>query len=101
MDNEPSLTNPDLAYAVQMAHATCCLAGSASYLADIREDLGAHGIVRAVRDHDTPALFDWLIKTLSFQGISRISTTKAFIASALASVLHRAFLRLLLIEGRR
>ena len=25
---------------------------------------------RAVRDHNTPALFDWLIKVLSFQGIS-------------------------------
>jgi len=70
MDNEPIHTNPNLAYAVQMVHATCCLAGSASYLADIREDLRDHGIIRAVRDHDTPALFDWLIKTLSFQGIS-------------------------------
>jgi hypothetical protein len=70
MDDEPSLTNPNLAYAVQMVRATCCLAGSASYLADIREDLRAHGIIRAVRDRDTPALFDWLIKTLSFQGIS-------------------------------
>jgi hypothetical protein len=70
MDNEPLLSNSDLAYAVQMVHATCCLAGSASYLADIREDLRGHGIIRAVKDHDTPALFDWLIKTLSFQGIS-------------------------------
>ena len=70
MDDEPLHTNPNLAYAVQMVHATCCLAGSASYLADIREDLRDHGIIRAVRDHDTPALFDWLIKTLSFQGIS-------------------------------
>ena len=39
MDDEPLHTNPNLAYAVQMVHATCCLAGSASYLADIREDL--------------------------------------------------------------
>jgi hypothetical protein len=70
MDDELSLTNPNLAYAVRMVHATCCLAGSASYLADIREDLRTHGIIRAIRDHDTPALFDWLIKTLSFQGIS-------------------------------
>jgi hypothetical protein len=70
MDDKPLHTNPNLAYAVQMVHATCCLAGSASYLADIREDLRAHGIIRALRDHNTPALFDWLIKTLSFQGIS-------------------------------
>jgi hypothetical protein len=51
-----------------MAHVTCCLAGSASYLADLREDLRTNGIIRAIRDHDTPALFDWLIRTLSFQG---------------------------------
>ena len=53
-----------------MVRAMCCLAGSASYLADIREDLRDHGIIRAVGDHDTPALFEWLIRTLSFQGIS-------------------------------
>ena len=63
-------SNPNLAYAVQLVHATCCLAGSASYLDDIRDDLRGHGIIRAVRDHDTPALFDWLIEALSFQGIS-------------------------------
>ena len=56
MDDEPLHTNPNLPYAVQMVHATCRLgAGSASYLADIREDLRNHGIIRAVRDHDTPA----------------------------------------------
>jgi hypothetical protein len=70
MDDEPSRTNPNLAYAMRMVHATCCLAGSASYLADLREDLRGNGIIRAVRDHDTPALFNWLIRTLSFQGIS-------------------------------
>ena len=70
MDDEPLLTNANLAYAVRMVHATCCLAGSASYLDDIRADLRDHGIIRAIRDHDTPALFDWLIRTLSFQGIS-------------------------------
>ena len=59
-------SNPNLPYAVQLVHAICCLAGSASYLDDIRADLRN----RAVRDHDTPALFDWLIEILSFQGIS-------------------------------
>ena len=53
-----------------MVHAICCLAGSASYLDDIRADLRDRGIIRAVRDHDTPALFDWLVEALSFQGIS-------------------------------
>ena len=65
-----SHTNPNLAYAVKLVHATCCLAGSASYLDDIRADLRDCGISRAVRDHDTPVLFDWLVEALSFQGIS-------------------------------
>ena len=63
-------SNPNLAYAVQLVHATCCLAGSASYLDDIRAELNGRGVIRAVTDHDTPALFDWLIEALSFQGIS-------------------------------
>ena len=63
-------SQPNLAYAVRIVHATCCLAGSASYLDDLRADLGERGVIRAVKKHDTPALFDWLIETLSLQGIS-------------------------------
>jgi hypothetical protein len=62
--------SPNLAYAVKIVHATCCLAGSASYLDDLRAELRGRGVIRAVRDHNTPALFDWLIEILSFQGIS-------------------------------
>jgi hypothetical protein len=68
MKSEHPQLNPNLAYAVKSVHATRCLAGSASYLADLRADL--HGVIRAVREHDTPALFDWLMEILSFQGIS-------------------------------
>jgi len=67
---QSSTGNPNFAYAAKIVHAACCLAGSASYLDDLRGDLRDRGIIRAVRDHDTPALFDWLIETLSFQGIS-------------------------------
>jgi len=70
METKDAHTNVNVAYAVRLVHATCCLAGLASYLDDVRTDLRKHGITRAVRDHDTPALFDWLIETLSFQGIS-------------------------------
>jgi hypothetical protein len=70
MEDKITHTNPDLHYAVKLIHATCCLAGSASYLDDGRAALRDRGIVRAIRDHDTPALFDWLVETLSFQGIS-------------------------------
>jgi hypothetical protein len=62
--------NSSLTYAVRLVHATCCLAGSADFLDEIGADLRRRGIVRAVQDHDTPALFHWLIELLSFQGLS-------------------------------
>ncbi len=77
-------SNPNLAYAVQLVHAICCLAGSASYLDDIRADLRDCGISRAVRDHHTPVLFDWLVEMLSFQGIS-----DAVAAGYMATTRHR------------
>jgi hypothetical protein len=70
MKDKITHTNADLHYAVQLVDATCCLAGSASYLDDVRADLRDCGIIRAIKDRDTPALFDWLVGTLSFQGIS-------------------------------
>ena len=70
MEDKITHTNADLDYAVQLVHATCCLAGSASYLDDGRADLRDCGIMRAIKDHDTPALFGWLVEMLSFQGIS-------------------------------
>jgi hypothetical protein len=63
-------TNANLDYAVQLVHATCCLAGSPSYLDDVRADLRDCGIMRAIKDHDTPTLFDWLVQMLCYQGIS-------------------------------
>ncbi len=59
-----------LVYPVKIVRAICSLAGPSSFLDDIRTDLHGCGISRAVSDHDTPALFDWLIRILSFQGIS-------------------------------
>lgn len=64
------VTNQNLAYAIRLIHAACCLGGSASFVDDLRADVQRRGITRAARDHDTPALFDWLVKTLSFQGVS-------------------------------
>jgi hypothetical protein len=60
----------NLAYAVKIVHATCCLAGSPSYVSEIETAIRDRGLLRAVRDHDTPALFDWFVDLLSFQGIS-------------------------------
>jgi hypothetical protein len=57
-------------HAVRVVHSVCCLAGSASLIADIRADLRAEGIPAAIRRHDTAMLFDWLVAALSYQGIS-------------------------------
>lgn len=62
--------NRDLDYAVGLVHAVCCLAGNPSYLEDLRSDLRAENIDKAIADHDTPRMFDWLITALSYQGIA-------------------------------
>jgi hypothetical protein len=59
-----------LAHAVRVVRGVCGLAGPHDLLDDIRGHLHRCGILAAVRTHDTPALFDWLISVLSFQGIS-------------------------------
>jgi hypothetical protein len=64
------LTGSDLDYAVNLVTTICALAGSPSYLSDLRASARRHGLIRAVGDHDTPALFDWLVSAASFQGIS-------------------------------
>ena len=46
------------------------LAGSPSYLDDLRADLRKRGLIRAIASHDSTILFDWLAETLSYQGIS-------------------------------
>jgi hypothetical protein len=57
-------------HAVRVVHSVCCLAGSASLIADIRAELRTDGIATAIRSHDTATLFDWLVAALSYQGIS-------------------------------
>ena len=44
-----------------------------NYLANIRSSLHDAGVVAAVREHDTPALFAWMIGLFQFQGISDLA----------------------------
>ncbi len=53
-----------------MVHSVCCLSGSASLINDVRAELRADGIPAAIRRRDTATLFDWLVASLSYQGIS-------------------------------
>jgi hypothetical protein len=57
-------------HAVRLVHQICCLAGSATLI-----DADANGsdvtkLRSAINRRDTPALFNWLIAALSYQGIS-------------------------------
>jgi hypothetical protein len=55
---------------VRLIGRVCVLAGSLTFLEDIQAGLRRAGIQRAVARHNTPRLFDWLLTTFSYQGVS-------------------------------
>jgi len=59
-----------LGRAVRLVRHICELAGARSILDDARVGLARHDVITAVRRHDTPVIFDWLIDALSYQGVS-------------------------------
>jgi hypothetical protein len=59
-----------LQYAVAMVEKVCQLTGPPTFLDDLRSEFAEQGIIEAVANHDTPAVFDWLVAGLSFQGIA-------------------------------
>jgi hypothetical protein len=59
-----------LDHAVNIIRRVCELAGPASCIVDLRTELRASGVAQAVERHDMPALFDWLMSILSYQGIA-------------------------------
>jgi len=68
MTNRPELRNQD--YPVALVRAVCALAGNPTYIDDLEATLRSCGIVKAVADHDTPKLFEWLVEEMSYQGIA-------------------------------
>ena len=50
--------------------AVCDAAAPCSLLSDLRERLEQQGVPAAVAAHDTAAMYDWLMPTLSYQGVS-------------------------------
>jgi hypothetical protein len=71
--NHPKIHKPPSAaidHAVRIIHAICGLAGSATWIDDIRADLRADKVQAAIRHRDTAVVFDWLMAALSYQGIS-------------------------------
>ena len=57
-------------HALPLINAVCRLAGPFNFVEEGRIALQRQGVLGAVRRHDTPALFNWLMTTLSFQGIA-------------------------------
>ena len=65
-----NLTDENLNYSVSIVRTICAIAGPPDYMSGLRASAQRNGLVAAVRDHDTPHLFDWLVNAASFQGIS-------------------------------
>lgn len=57
-------------YARSLVRKVCDIAGQVTWIDDLWEEALADGLVDAVDGHDTGAIFDWLMRALSFQGIS-------------------------------
>jgi hypothetical protein len=66
--------NPQIATAtgraVRLVRRICRIAGAPNLIDDSRVGLAQHGVIAAVRRHDTPVIFAWLVDTLSYQGVS-------------------------------
>ena len=56
--------------AISLIERVCDMTAPRNYLADTREYLVHAGIVTAVANHDTPALYRWLVEIISYQGIA-------------------------------
>ena len=56
-------------------HEVCQVAGSASFVDDARFYLRWHGVLAAIKRHDSAPIFDWLVRTASYHGIAdRVAT---------------------------
>src|SRR6267378_7449323 len=53
-----------------LIRAVCGLAGSMSFLDEIDAEIREAGLGKAVAGGHTPPVFDWLLSTFSYQGIS-------------------------------
>jgi hypothetical protein len=66
----PTYSRSALNHSVKIVHQVCCLAGAHSLIEDTRSEGAPKTLGSIIERLDTPALFDWLIYALSFQGIS-------------------------------
>jgi hypothetical protein len=72
--SETSATNQNLQsadrdYALNLVHRVCCLAGDPEFLARRRSGR-CNSLASAIERHDSGRIFNWLVQTLSYQGIA-------------------------------
>ena len=56
--------------AIRLVRRICRIAGAPDLIDGSRVSLAQHGVIAAVRRHDTPIIFDWLVNGFSYQGVS-------------------------------
>ena len=59
----------DRDYALNLVHRVCCLAADPEFLARRRSG-GSNSLTAAIERHDSARIFNWLVQTLSYQGIA-------------------------------
>jgi len=59
----------ELNRAARLVRRICRIAGDHRMIDKLSRDLARRGVRSAIRRHDTSVLFDWLLETISYQGI--------------------------------
>src|ERR1035441_1130932 len=63
-----AVRNDGYAYAHRIIHTVCCLAGAASFVDDARDNLVNEGVLGAIETHNSPVLFDWMVRAFRAGG---------------------------------
>jgi len=59
----------ELDRASRLVRRICRIAGDPRLITKLSRDLARRGVRSAIRRRDTPVLFDWLLETISYQGV--------------------------------
>src|SRR4051812_10882992 len=72
MARNPRITTSRMSFGrtVRLVHRLCSASGCPALIDDSRVGLARQGVIAAVRRHNTPVIFDWLMDALSYQGVS-------------------------------
>lgn len=55
---------------IDLVESVCAIAGEGDLFDDLREQLTQAGIIASVENHEDERLLDWLLASMSLQGIS-------------------------------